>query len=215
MKKFSLTDSEKKLLLIVLALGMLVCSYFFGFVKMVDAAKLIESSNNQDRATVQQLQSMVDRQAITVKETEDYKTYIESVVKKYPVGLKQEKIFYLVQQMEDIVGVDYSAVSFSLDNVLMAFSGAEVNPIGYYSTISLPFEADYDEFKNLLKYTGDQKDRTTAPNVSAAYDQTSGLLKGAITFRMYYLTNTGKEYEDFPDTGIESGLSNIFHTGEN
>lgn len=216
MKTRGLTDSEKKLLLIVLSLAMLACAYFFGFTKMMDQAAVLEVSNQQDSATVKTLEDMVNRQPQTIQETEGFKTYIASVIEKYPPDLLQEKSIYLIQQMEDVVGVDYSSISFSMDNLLMAFTGAEdgANPEGYFAALSLPYEADYNQFKTLLQYVSEQKDRTTAPNISVAYDQSTGLLNGAVTFRMFYLTNTGREYEDFPDTGIESGLTNIFHTGE-
>ena len=96
----------------------------------------------------------------------------------------------------------------------MAFSGAEKNPTGYFATLSLPFTASYEEYKDLLQYAKDQEDRTTIPVITAAYDQSTGELTGAVTFRMYYLRNTDKEYVDFPETGIESGLPNIFYAGE-
>lgn len=216
MKKLGMTDSEKKLLLIVLALGMLACAYFFGFKKMMEQAASVETSNERDSATVSTLEGMVARQPQTVQETEGFKSYIASVIEKYPSDLPQEKTIYLVQQMEEMVGVDYASISFSMDNLLMTFTGSKdgSDPVGYFATLSLPFEADYDQFKTLLQYTAEQKDRTTAPNISVSFDEATGLLNGTVSFRMYYLKNTGKEYEDFPDTGIESGVSNIFHTGE-
>ncbi len=215
MKKMGMSDSEKRLLLIVLALLMLVCAYFFGFQKMMEKAQVIEVNNAQDSATVAALEDMVARQAETIQETEEFKSYIDQVIEKYPPDLLQEKSIYLVQQMEDIVGVDYSSISFVMQNILMNFSGArdgELDPVGCYAALSLPFSADYEQFKSLLNYTAEQKDRTTIPNVSVAYDQATGILRGSLTFRMYYLTNTGKVYEDFPATGIESGVSNIFQS---
>lgn len=215
MKKIALSDSEKKLLLVAMALGMLACAYFFGFVKMMDSAKAIEESNVQDQATVTNLENMVAKQPQTVAETQAFKDYIQTVIDKYPSDLKQEKTIWLVQQMEEIVGVDYSSISFSIDNLLMDFTGAEENPTGYYAALSLPYKADYEQFKNLIQYVSEQKDRTTIPLVSVSFDESTGFLNGAVTFRMYYLRNTGKDYEDFPETGIESGLTNIFYnTGE-
>lgn len=212
MKKSLLTDSEKRLLMIVMALGLLVCAYFFGFNKMMEQAKQVEASNQQDQAMVTQLEGMVARQGLTEQETQGYKDEIKRIIEKYPSALPQEKIIYLVQQMQDNTGVDFSSVSFVMDNVLYAFSNAENNPVGYYSSISLPFEATYDVFKTMVDYTKACKDRTTMPVVSANFDQATGNLSGAVTFRMFYLTNTDKAYEELPDTGIPSGVSNIFGT---
>ena len=69
MKKFVITDSEKKLLLIVLAIGILVLAYFFGYTKLTEQAVAIENSNRQDESTVATLEDMVNRQAQTIAET--------------------------------------------------------------------------------------------------------------------------------------------------
>ena len=215
MKKTLLTDSEKRLLFIVLALGMLVCAYFFGFTKMMENAKTIEASNQQDQALVTQLEGMVARQGITEQETQGFKDYIKSVIEKYPSHLPQEKIIYLIQQMQDTTGIEFSSLSFAMNNVLFTFTGDTVNPVGYYSTVSLPYSASYEVLKNVIDYTKNFEDRTTIPTITAAYDQATGNLSGAISFKMFFLTNTDKEYQEIPETGIPSGLPNIFRTEEN
>lgn len=212
MKGLSITDSEKKLLFIVLALGMLAAAYFFGFTKLMDQASTIEASNEQDAALLAKLQDMVAKQAETVAETESFKKTIKDVIAKYPVNVPQEKVIYLIQQCEDIVGIDYSSISFSMKNVVANIKADDINSLGCYDAISLPYTATYDQFKALLDYTAEQDDRTTIPVISAIYDSQTGNLKGALTFKMYYLTNTDKSYEEFPETGIPSGMTNIFHS---
>ena len=213
MKGFSITDSEKKLLFIVMALVILAASYFFGFTKFMDQATAIENSNQQDEALLAQLQGMVARQAETVAETEGYKKTIKDIIRKYPSDLPQEKTIYIIQQTEDIVGVDYSSVSFSMDNVIMSFSGEDSNPVGMYASISVPYKGTYEQVKSLLEYIASQKeDRMTIPNITMSYDSETGNLAGSITYRMYYLKNTDRQYEEFPETGIPAGLPDIFRT---
>ena len=213
MKGLSITDSEKKLLFIVLALGILVAAYFFGFTKLMDQASTIESSNQQDEALLTQLQNMVARQAETVAETEKFKQTIKDIVKKYPSDLPQEKVIYLLQQTEDIVGVDYSSISFSMDNEALGIQDGDKKLSGMYASISVPYKSTYAQFKSLLEYVADQKeDRTTIPTITASYDTETGGLQGSITYRMYYLRNTDRAYEEFPETDIPAGLPDIFHT---
>ena len=211
--KLGITDTEKKLLFIVLALGILVAAYFFGFQKFNEEAAIIEASNTQDESTVQRLQDMVNRQAETQQETEEYKKKIKEIIAKYPVDVPQEKAIYLIQQMEDIVLVDVSTISFSMGNVVKEFSG-ENAPSGKYANLAMNYTASYDQYKDLLQYVKDFADRTTTPMISAAYDQSTGQLIGVMHYRMFYLTNTDKEYEDVPPTDMEIGLPNIFHTTE-
>ena len=208
--KFAITDSEKKLLFIVLALAILVCTYFFVFTKMMDQAASIEASNTQDQAIVDQLQGMVDRQAETQAETARYKQTIKDVIAKYPVAIPQEKSIYLIQTMQDQLGVYIPSISFSMNNLVMSFSGDE-GVSGRKAALGMAYTCTYDQFKNLLKYVTELPDRTTIPSISAAFDQATGLITGSMTYNMYYLTNTDKEYEDFPETGLEKGVPSIFY----
>lgn len=214
MKKIGITDSEKKLLFVALALALLAGSYFFGFQKLNEAAAVVETSNQKDEAFKNQLEDMVSRQPQTIQETESFKQTIKDVVAKYPADLPQEKVIYLIQQSEETVGVDHSAIGFSMDNVVMTFTGEEVNPVGYFAAITMPYTATYEQIKTLLDYTAGLDDRTTVPTVSIAFDSSTGGLNGMITYRMYYLRNTDKEYVELPDLEIPSGTSDIFHSEE-
>lgn len=213
MKGLTITDSEKKLLFIVLALLILVLSYFFGFTKLMDEASTIELKNEQDASLLAQLQNMVARQAETVAETEKFKQTIKDVIAKYPVDLPQEKIIYLMQLSEDTVGVDYSSISFSMDNSVMTIQGEDETQYAMYASVSVPYKATYEQVKQLLEYTAAMtEDRTVIPSMNISYDTETGALTGSITYRMYYLRNTDRKYEQFPETGIESGMPDIFHT---
>jgi Tfp pilus assembly protein PilO len=211
--KLSITDAEKRLLFIVLAMAILAASYFFGFTKLMDQAKAIESSNTQDEATVATLQDMVNRQAETQAETEGFKKSIKEIIAKYPVKIPQEKAIYLIQSMQDQVGIYVSSISFSMSNLVMNFSG-EGAPSGRSADLGIAYTCTYPQFKEMLKYVSEFPDRTTMPSVSAAFDQATGLITGNLVYKMYYLTNTEKEYEEFPETGIESGVTSIFYNGD-
>lgn len=214
MKINGITDKEKQLIFIVLALGLLVCAYFFGYVKLMDQAKTIEASNVQDQSTVDKLQAMFDKQVETKQETELFKDTIRQVIKKYPTKVPQEKAIYLMQQLEDIVMLHEDTLNFSMDNLVMDFSGSDA-PSGRYNVIGLHFSANYSEFKELLKYAAEFPDRSTTPSINVEFDQTTGYLSGTVNYRMYYLTKTDSEFdqrtfEEVPPTEIERGVDNIF-----
>jgi len=213
MDKLGITDREKKLLFIVMAILILVASYFLGFVKLNEKAAVIEESNEKDAATVAQLQSMFDRQEETKKETENYKKTIANIIEKYPVDVPQEKTIYLLKGMQDIVLLDMDNINFKMNNLMLPFSG-ENSPRGCYDDMTIHYNATYGQFKDLIQYVLDFADRTTIPRITANFDESTGYLEGNMTYRMYYLTNTEKEYVDVPPTGIELGLPNLFHTAD-
>lgn len=210
MKKLSITDSEKKLLFIVLALGILAAAYFLGFTKLNEAAAVIEASNVQDQATVSNLEGMVARQAETEAETEGFKRDIQTIIDKYPSAIPQEKSIYLIQEMQDIIGVDVSSIAFRMDTHVQSFSG-DNPPIGKYNILALAYTCDYDQFKQLLDYVAKFPDRTTIPSITAAYDESTGGMRGSLNYKMLYLENSGKKYEEFPPTEIPSGKVGIFY----
>jgi hypothetical protein len=210
MKKLSITDSEKKLLFIILALGILAASYFFGFTKLNEKAAEIEASNQADQATVTKLEGMVAKQAETEAETQKYKDNIKKIIAKYPSNIKQDKTISLVQDMQDEIEIDISSITFSMNKQVQAFSG-DNKSVGKYALLNLSYTCDYDQFKNLLAYVKEFPDRTTIPFINATYDQKSGKLKGAINYKMYYLTNTDKKYVDYDETGIPEGKAGIFY----
>ena len=74
-KKFemSISESDKKLLIIFLAIYLLAASYFFVFSKGMSKAQDIEDKNIQKGQKVMELQSKIAREAAIRKETEELK----------------------------------------------------------------------------------------------------------------------------------------------
>ena len=213
MKKLSITDSEKKLLFIVLSIGILAAAYFFGFTKLSEAAQAIEASNVKDEATKTKLENMVAKQAETEKETQEFKKGIEEVIAKFPSSIPQEKSIYLIQEAQDIVNFDVESISFRLGNLAQNFSG-DNPPTGKYNMLTISFGCTYDQFKQLLDYVAAFPDRSTVPVVSAAYDESTGNLKCSINYKLFYLENSGKKYEEFPETEIPAGKAGIYYYGD-
>lgn len=219
MKKGIISQSEARLLLIVLALAIVAGSYFFGFSKLMEEAKVIEASNVQDKTRVETLENMEAKKVQVIKETDELKEYVKKVVEKYPVLVPQEKILYLMQELEDATGVHFTNGGFVIDNLISELEplpDAKVQQMsyGYSASVNAAFSASYDSFKEMLAYVKEMKDRSTLPSVSVSYNNEDGQLTGQLTFKMFYITNTDKEYEEIPDLEIPSGLENIFHTVE-
>lgn len=85
-------------------------------------------------------------------------------------------------------------------------------PAGYYATVSMSYQASYQGLKDIINYVTSQKDRMTVPAITVSYDETTGGLTGVLTVNMYYLTNTGREYEPPKVQGINRGVTDVFRT---
>lgn len=113
-------------------------------------------------------------------------------------------------------GSDVSAADAAISgadtaaDVNTAVSGAV--PAGYYATVSMNYQASYQGLKDIIDYVTSQKDRMTVPAITVSYDETTGGLTGVLTVNMYYLTNTGREYEPPKVQGINRGVTDVFGT---
>lgn len=225
MRKFRLSDSEIRLLLVFLAVVMFACAYFFSFQKNVENAQEIEVQNEEDKAFLELLESMVARRPAIEAQTEEYRQTIAGIIAKYPPYLPTEKAIEIIQDIENRSGVSVDNISFSMDNVIVSLAGdawrvdaegqpvsSGVSSVGYRDMLSMSYEATYSDFKQMVAYVDGLSDRTTISSITAAYDSTTGNLSGVITVNMYYLTDTGKEYDPPHITGISKGLPNIFRS---
>lgn len=230
MKKFKITSSELRLLLIVLAIAILALSWFLGYQNMHRYAERVNEQNAVDLATYTQLQLMVQNRSQVEKETEEAYKRVDAIVAKYPSDLTQEKAISIVQDLEDTTGVHISAAGFLMDDLIGEVSGTSIATgeadesavadvptadanVGYYAILTMTYQATYDGFKEMLDYVAALPDRANMPNVTAEYDEESGGLVGSISLHMYYLTNTDREYEAPEITGVDKGVFDIFGTG--
>ena len=230
MKKFKITSSELRLLLIVLAIAILALSWFLGFRNMTNYASRVNEQNAVDEAALAQLILMEQNRSQVEQETAEAYQRIDDIVAKYPSDLTQEKAISIVQELEDTTGVHISAAGFLMDDLIGEVSGTSIatgeadesavadvptadSNIGYYAILTMNYQATYDGFKEMLDYVAALPDRANMPNVSAEYDEESGGVVGSITLHMYYLTNTDREYEAPEITGVDKGVFDIFGTG--
>lgn len=219
-KKFKISDSEMRLILLLLAILLLALGYFVGYNKTMTMAQEIEAQNAVYNETVKKLESMVSRQAEVEQDTANRRQNIQDIIEKYPSNLTTEKIICIIQDMENTSGAMVSNISFQLDTTLRAFTAVSgdtetlIPPTGMYAAMSMNYVASYENYQQMVYYINSMKDRSTVPAISAAYDQTIDMVSGVMTVNMYYLTNTGKEYEA-PDPGFHTkGVESIFGAGD-
>lgn len=225
MKKLKLSNSEARLLFLLIALILIAVSYFLIFNKCVAKAEEVEALNEENQVRVEKLEMMVSRQAEVEAQTEEMNRTIEEIIAKYPSNVTTEKAIAIVQEVENEVGAHISSISFLMDNLLGDIAAEENTTedgtvqtvtenanIGYYAALSMNYEASCADLKKMISYINGLKDRVTIPSISATFDNETGLLSGVITVHMYYLTNTGKEYVEPEISGIGKGTDKVFET---
>ena len=120
MNKINISDSDKRLLLIFFAVLIFAGAYFFIFSPNMKKASAVKTENDQDKATVEQLQ-MMEKQLPTVKEQiNDLKQKQEDIIDQYPADLTTEKIIWVLQDIQDHADFQVTEVSFLLNNQIGA-----------------------------------------------------------------------------------------------
>lgn len=122
MKKIEVSDSDKRLLIILLALILLAGSYFLVFNRYTAKAAEVEKTNVTDRQEVQKLEGMAQREDEVRKETEEMNQHVEDIIAKYPADVTTEKAIAVVKAMEDSTGVKITQTSFLMDNLVADLS---------------------------------------------------------------------------------------------
>ena len=230
MKKINLSNSELRLLILLLSLICLAGSYFLVFRKTVDKAVEIEELNEQKKTELATLEQMVGRQQEVEADTAEKNQLIEDIIAKYPSDLTTEKVITVVQKIEDNTKMHVSSISFLSDNAIgdiatltdstntgeteegAAQPADSSGNVGYYTALSMNYDASYEDFKEMVAYINNMEDRVTISAISASYDNETDRITGVMTINLYYLTNTGKEYKAPDISGIGSGKENIFES---
>ena len=117
-KKFemSISESDKKLLIIFLAICLLAASYFFVFSKGMSKAQDIEDKNIQKGQKVMELQSKIAREAAIRKETEELKEKEEELKEKYPKDMTEEKAMSIIRDIESKMDFKTTQIAFVKGN---------------------------------------------------------------------------------------------------
>lgn len=118
MEKIKISESDKRLLIILLAVVLLAASYFLVFNSGMKKAQEIETANLTDNQRVMQLESMVARQESIVQETEELKQKEKAIIAKYPVDVTEEKVISIVQDIENRMDFKVDQITFMMDNLV-------------------------------------------------------------------------------------------------
>lgn len=224
-----ISESDKKLLVVFLAICILAASYFFVFDKGMTKAQEIETENEQKEQKVLQLQSKIARENEIRKETEELKEKQEQIKNKYPIDVTEEKVMSIIRDIEKKMDFKVSQITFIKGNSLteqqqtQATESAEASEssstdaaskesmmTGKYMSATVSYKASYRGLKMINQYVNKNSDRITIPAVSAAFDSETGKLSGTLTMNFYYLPVDGKEYEEPEVSGVTDGVKNIF-----
>lgn len=208
MKKVQISDSEVRLIVILLSIVFLALSYFFVLNKGLQKAELINGECDTIQAEIDNLNSMIAKKKAIEEETVAMRQKIVEVVAKYPVARPTEKSIYEIQKLEDMTEAHFTSVNLGMSQPVLP---GENGVMGYKNVISMQYDCPYENMKILFDYVRDNKtDRMNISAISLDYDMETGNIAGKIDLNLYYLTGTDREYDELPEMEFGFGMDNVF-----
>lgn len=129
MNKIKLSDSDKRLLIIFLAIVLVACSYFFIFNKGMSKASEQEAQNETDRNTVQQMEQMEAGLPQVKKNIQEMRKKQKKIIASYPSDMTTEKVIETLQSIEDNNESEFhiSDITFLMSNPVLGETADTTN----------------------------------------------------------------------------------------
>ncbi|NLO08995.1 MAG: hypothetical protein GX129_03895 [Clostridiales bacterium] len=207
-------QKQLKLILILVTLILVVCSYFFGYQKFSSKAEKLEKENKiliNNRIELQQKSMNKDT---LIDETNEMKEKIDLMLDEFPAGLTQEKIIMFIYNLANNTGMEISALHLNELELFYPVSGPEVvdtdGLMGHNTKVTISYSSTYEGLKKWVDYIHNYEERMNIPSFSAAFNHTTGKLSGTMIIDLYALSGTNKEFVDPIIEGLPIGTDNIF-----
>jgi hypothetical protein len=232
--------NQKRAVLVIAGLLILVCTFFFLYQPSVDAVTELETETSHYQSQISYL-STLQMQVNEMKEqTPAYQEEMSSYMKLFPSKMTQQKAIYNVYRLMTKTGIRITAINPGVEQTFLSAgtvtgeegntdsadegtveSTAEENPetevsvhemVGKYMQYDLTISGTLKQIKKALDWISDNKEHMSTSNISLTYDSSSGKLSGTLTVNFFAMNGNGVAYEEPDISGIMIGSNNIFGT---
>ncbi|MGN0328227.1 MAG: hypothetical protein ACI4D4_04515 [Lachnospira sp.] len=218
----SVSERDKKLLVYVFAVLIVVMAYMFGYQKLAAVAE-----NNQRQVTEltkkkRDLTEKNNNKGKYVSDTLDFQSKSKKLLTEYENGSSQTSVLSFLNKIESSTGAWVKSVTFSEPVAVYTFGQkTSSNPsdssavaystdkVGYKVTIDVAYDADYTQWKNLIKYINDYDTKNSIEAITVSYSEATNTVSGTMSLALYSVTGEGRKFEE-PKFDIGVGTGNIF-----
>lgn len=204
-----MSDRDKQLLYIVVAIAIIAAAYFFGwknFSDKKDSYKSQAEKYNQEYSDLivhQKNRSEYQRLTTELEEQRE-----DVLLAMYQDGYTQENFLKAVADIEIADGVWIEEMEFSEPAMIYEFTSLESTQ-GYDNTSEIVFQGGYEETKTFLNSLLTMDSKTAFEEIHLEYDEEFQILEGELL--MHHYSITGLETEDpYTELDLPVGVDNIF-----
>ncbi len=216
-----LSDRDKKLLYLLAIAVIILLAFFFGYRNLTEATVATRRIYNEMNAEYMDLQAKYSRIEQYRADRQKYELLYEAMLAKYPAGYTQEYLIMFLANTEDKTGIWFSQASltnttqsynfgmYSSSNPSSSRYKLDTDLQGYTTTISLTYEATYDEFKNFISYMEGYHEKYSINSISTTYKEEEKLVSGTLELTQYAIAGN-REFSNVKVPAISIGTDNIF-----
>ncbi len=203
-----ISERDKQLLYIVIAIAILAGAFFFGFKNFSDKKAEYEAKTEQYNTEYAELIEYQKKRAEYVELTKQYGEKREEILASFEDGYNQENFIKTISDIESKDGVWVNGMEFVLPESVYEFVSVP-GTYGVANTTSMEYIATYDEFKDMLASLLAINSKTTIVNMSAKYQEDTQLIEGEVTLTHYCIENLESKGPEVK-IDLETGVDNIF-----
>lgn len=171
-----ITEKEKRLLLILVTVLILVGSYQFGYQKYHTMASELESQNQELTGRLMELQQKQAKKQKMIDETTEYRAGTKAILEQFPQTLTQEKNIIFVTELEQHAGMKVDSIAFN--EMTLFYTPAGVPTTDTTSTTQTDVLA---ETEGSVQEEGKEVDEETANNLNTETKANESITQSSVT----------------------------------
>lgn len=214
------SERDKKLLIVVMAVLIMALAYFFGYSNLSAQVDELSTKKTALETTKRDLKEKNNNKQKYINDTDKLSKACTVLIDKYDSTTSQPNAIEFFNKTEDVTGVWVKSLSLSPATVLYKFgqiassnvngtSSYSSNLVGYKSSINISYEGDYSQWKNFVKYINTYASKSTIDSLTATYNDSTGVVSGTASISLYAIHGGDRKATE-PKFDVKTGTDNIF-----
>lgn len=230
--KGKLTLAQIRVILILVAVMLIVLTYFLVYQTNMDKAADFDKRTADTNERIAYLESLQPKVTNLEVFTSLYVDDIGDFIQSFPVKITQQKSVYLIYRLMINTGIDIESITPG-EQAPFYFKGeitegteasdkdqeeplSEITVvdmdqmIGSNATYTINFSGTTKQVYKALDWITENKEKLSVGDVNLAFDKSSGKLAGSIGVNFYSMLGNGVPYKEVDISEFSLGVDNVF-----
>lgn len=231
--KGKLTLTQIRVILIIVAVLLIVLTYFLVFQTNMDKASDFDKKTAEANERVTYLESLQPKVTDLEIFTSLYTDEIDEFIQSFPVKLTQQKSAYLIYRLMINTGIDIESITpgqaapfYYKGQVVQDAAPVDENTeeepmseitvvdmdqmVGSVATYTINVSGTTKQIYKALDWISESEEKLSIGNVNLAFNKSTGKLTGSIAINFYCMLGNGNPYKEPDISEFSYGVDNVF-----